>query len=100
MNVLYAEKNLLYVLVNVLRFTIQKNNSFFVFSKKIVLTKNNFCFFPVLFKVQLSPLIKIDTPGSSASNVWCNLTWNLFWVKQKKKIDLDLPISFQKDFKI
>ena len=36
MNVLYAEKSLLYVLVNILIFTIQKNNLSFVFSKKIL----------------------------------------------------------------
>ena len=63
MNVLYAEKNLLYVLVNVLIFTIKRNNLPFVFSKKMMLTKNKFWFFSVLLKVQLSPLIKVDTPG-------------------------------------
>ena len=42
MNVLYAEKSFLYVLVNVLRFTIQKNNLSFDFSKKIMLTKNKY----------------------------------------------------------
>ena len=38
MTVLYAEKSLLYVLFNLLRFTIQNKN--FSFSKKLVLTEN------------------------------------------------------------